>query len=176
MSLAREVESSVRKIIHSRAALVDAAELANETRRVRSLLEKEKAPVRRSKDIDIKYGPGGMLDVYFAMRYLQLRDNVPDSSEDRSTEFMLGELRRRGSLGELDHTSFLDGYRFLSTLDHNLRLVIGRTTRLPTAHQKVLDTVSSRMGLGSSAELAEQLTIHRLTIRNSFDNVLNPEL
>ncbi|MEO8042757.1 MAG: hypothetical protein ABI646_09125, partial [Acidobacteriota bacterium] len=176
MNFARELEQSIREIIHTRAGSIDPSDLANETRRVRTLLENEKVHVRRSKDVDIKYGPGGMLDIYFAMRYLQLRDNIPDRSEDRSTDFMLGVLRETGSLSAADHEVLLDGYRFLSALDHDLRLTIGRTTRLPTANQKALDVVSQRMGLASAAELVERLTIHRLNIRSSFDKILSAPL
>ncbi|MEO8572800.1 MAG: hypothetical protein ABI481_02435 [Pyrinomonadaceae bacterium] len=176
LKLARTVENSVREVIHARAAAIDVADLARETRRVRNGLEKEKSWGRRSKDIDIKYGTGGMLDVYFATRYLQLRDNVPDSSGSRSTEFMLTELERRGSMGTSDYQSFLFGYRFLAELDHNLRLAVGRTTRLPLANHTALEIVSQRMNLRSESELVEQLTIHRLNIRYAFDNILNPAL
>ncbi len=176
MNLARKVETSVREIIHTRAATIHATELARETHRVRTRLEKEKAGVRRSKDIDIKYGSGGMLDVYFAMRYLQLRDNVPDRFDDRSTEFMLEELRRSGSLSGPDHEVMLSGYRFLASLDHNLRLTVGRTTSLPIANRKALEIISNRMSLTSAAELVELLTIHRLDVRSAFDNILSPAL
>jgi len=172
ISLAADVESHVREIIHSRAKDAGADQLASETRRVRLLLEKEKAGRRRSNDIDIKYGLGGMLDVYFSMRYLQLRDNVPDNPEDRSTDFMLRHLYEVGSLTAQDHETLLYGYRFLSSLDHHLRLAVGRTTRLPIANQKALELISQRMDLESSNELIERLTIHRLNIRNSFDNVV----
>ena len=172
MSLARDVEYRVREIIHARARKAGGDQLATETRRVRLLLEKEKTGRRRSNDIDIKYGAGGMLDVYFAMRYLQLRDNVPDNSNDRSTDFMLRLLYENGSLTSQDHETLLYGYRFLSSLDHHLRLTVGRTTRLPLANLKGLGFISERMGLESSDELLERLTIHRLNIRNSFDNIV----
>src|SRR5215217_138079 len=153
VELARSMEESVRTTIHTRAAATDVAELARETRRVRQLLEKEKSGGRRSRDIDIKYGTGGMLDVYFATRYLQLRDNVPDRPGDRSTDFMLNELERQGSLSAADHESFLEGYRFLAELDHNLRLTVGRTTRLPLANHAALETVAQRLKLASEGDL-----------------------
>jgi glutamate-ammonia-ligase adenylyltransferase len=174
--LARTVEKTIRETIHARAGAAEVSELASETRRVRQLLEKEKSGGRRAKDIDIKYGTGGLLDVYFAMRYLQLRDNVPDRSDDRSTEFTLNELARLGSLSPADHKSFLHGYRFLSELDHNLRLTVGRTTRLPLANHATLQIVSRRMNLSSVSELLEQLTLHRLNNRAAFDNVLGSAL
>jgi glutamine synthetase adenylyltransferase len=166
------VETNVREIIHSRANSVDASELARETGRVRLLLEAEKAARRRTKDVDIKYGAGGMLDVYFAMRYLQLRDNVPDVAGDRSTAHMLGVLAERGSIAADDHKTMLAGYRFLSSLDHHLRLTVGRTTRLPAANIKAMDTVSQRMELASPGQLIERLTLHRIGIRAAFENVV----
>ena len=172
MTFAMAIERQVREIIHSRARNAGSDELAFETRRVRILLEKEKAGRRRSNEIDIKYGSGGMLDVYFAMRYLQLRDNIPDHADDRSTDFMLRHLYENGALASQDHETLLYGYRFLSTLDHYLRLTVGRTTRLPIANQKALESISKRMALESSNELVERLTIHRLNIRNSFDNIV----
>jgi glutamine synthetase adenylyltransferase len=173
---ARRVETDLRRVIHERAAGVPPDELAAETRRVRMLLEKERGASPRTRDIDIKYGTGGMLDVYFAMRYLQLRDNVPDDSDNRSTDFMLGVLKQRGALDDSDHATLLAGYRFLTTLDHYLRLTVGRTTRLPVANTKALDAIAHRMALDSGADMIEQLTLHRLEVRTAFDNILAPVL
>lgn len=86
-----------------------------------------------------------MLDVYFAMRYLQLRDNIPDDADDRSTASMLERLKRAGSLTESDYHSLLAGYHFLSDPDHNLRLTVGRTTRLSMGNQVVSSTIAKRM-------------------------------
>ena len=164
--------------------------------RVRLALEKERTRSLRGGDIDIKYGSGGMLDIYFAMRYLQLRDNVPDVADrkgeeekrrsgadenPRSTSTMLDKLeqhhREASSLPDsstplLPLSALRDGHTFLSALDHQLRLTIGRTTRLSIANQTALATIAERMGLGSPAELLEHLTAHRLAIREAFDAIL----
>ncbi|MBK6748628.1 MAG: hypothetical protein KA956_14760 [Pyrinomonadaceae bacterium] len=198
-SLARNVESETRRIIHERALTVDTEELRTETRRVRLALEKERTRSLRGGDIDIKYGSGGMLDIYFAMRYLQLRDNVPDVADrngeeekrrsgadenPRSTSTMLDKLeqhhREASSLPDsstplLPLSALRDGHTFLSALDHQLRLTIGRTTRLSISNQTALATIAERMGLGSPAELLEHLTAHRLAIREAFDAIL-PDL
>ena len=173
IEFARRVQSDVREIIHTRAARADEAELAAETRRVRMRLEAEKGGRRRSKDVDIKYGPGGMLDVYFAMRYLQLRDNIPDEAENGTTDHMLNVLLKKGSMDNRTHEAMLAGYRFLSTLDHSLRLTVGRTTRLPAGNIKALDAICDLMQLASPANLIELLTIHRLSIREAFDHVVS---
>jgi glutamine synthetase adenylyltransferase len=127
--------------------------------------------MRRGSEIDVKYGSGGMLDIYFAMRYLQLRDNVPDEPGDRSTTHMLERLKTNGSLSEEMHAEVFAGYQFLSALDHNLRLTVGRTTRVPLANHTALANIASRMKMGSETELLEQLTLHRLAIRNAFDRI-----
>lgn len=173
--LGSRIESETRRTIHERAAALNGAELAAETRRVRLALQKQRARLRRGTDVDIKYGSGGMLDIYFAMRYLQLRDDVPDDADDRSTGYMLERLFRSGSLTEGEYYGLLNGYRFLTDLDHNLRLTVGRTTRLSMGNQAVLSTIAQRMGISSAAELLEQLTLHRLAIRSAFESVLNDQ-
>lgn len=172
LGLAEQVETEVRRIIHERASGLAPLKLRDETRRVRHLLEQQRATTRKGKEIDIKYGSGGMLDVYFAMRFLQLRDNVPDDAQNRSTVFMLAKLYENGTLFEADFRPMLEGYQFLSGVDHNLRLTVGRSTRLPLANRNALNTISARMKLGSVKNLLEQLTIHRLAIRAAFENIL----
>ena len=98
---------------------------------MRDRLEREKGRRGRQVGTDIKYGPGGMLDVYFAARYLQLRDEVLDEGDDRSTIFTLERLREEGSLAEDDFITLSTGYSLLRNIDHNLRLIVGRSTRLP---------------------------------------------
>lgn len=178
LSLAKMVESEARKIIHRNAREIqkandDSQTLKDETRRIREKLEEEKSTSRRKgKEIDIKFGAGGMLDVYFAVRFLQLRDDLPDAEDDRSTLFTLEKLYENNSLSKENFKNFSDGYRFLTELDHNLRLTVGRSTRLPLANQKSLETVTGRMRIGSVGNLLEKLTFHRLNIRASFENIL----
>jgi glutamine synthetase adenylyltransferase len=103
---------------------------------------------------------------------LQLRDNFPDDAKNRSTDFMLEKLYENKSLNDEDFANFSSGYSFLSELDHNLRLTVGRSTRLPIANQNALQIIGERMNLGSINELLEKLTFHRLNIRASFENIL----
>jgi len=172
IELARSVECEIRGVVHERAALMDHRELAAETAKVRSALEKKKRGFRRRGDIDIKYGPGGMLDIYFAIRFLQLRDDHRDDDKTRSSGAMLERLFQAGSLTAEDSGVLLDGYRFLSALDHNLRLVVGRTTRMPVSNTRALAHLARRMQFGSPEALIDELNLHRLSIRQSFDRIL----
>lgn len=177
MGLADYVGQSARKIIHENALELNKSDgnfenLKAETLRIRESLERRKSASRKGKEIDIKFGEGGMLDVYFAVRFLQLRDNIQDAGEIRSTVFTLEKLFQNDSISEENFQNFSGGYKFLSELDHNLRLTIGRSTRLPLANRNALETIFKRMKLASIENLLETLTFHRLNIRSSFENIL----
>jgi glutamate-ammonia-ligase adenylyltransferase len=121
--------------------------------------------------IDIKYGAGGMLDVNFATRYLQLRDNVPDEGRDRSTRAMLEKLRDCRSLSPEDYAVMFEGYELLRAIDHQLRLIVGRSTRLPAADHPALRDTARQLNYGTADELTEALSSHMKLIRAAFDRI-----
>lgn len=175
LELGKMIETHARHRIHENALHSDAHELKLETRRVRDRLEKEKGTRSRRAGIDIKYGPGGMLDVYFATRYLQLRDEVIDGGEDRSTAFTLERLREEGSLSEEDFSALSTGYSLLRSIDHNLRLIVGRSTRLPDPNHVTATDVALRMGFSSARELHQTLREQMESIRESYNRILRHE-
>jgi glutamate-ammonia-ligase adenylyltransferase len=170
--LGSRIETDARRVVHEAARAVPPEDLQAETRRVRERLEQERTGRRGRKLVDIKYGAGGMLDVYFATRYLQLRDNVPDENQDRSTPATLSRLRAAGSLDEQDFNAMSTAYAFLRTLDHNLRLVIGRSTRLPSTDNPALRDIARRMELSSPAELTRALTTHMENTRAAYNRII----
>jgi glutamate-ammonia-ligase adenylyltransferase len=175
--LGSRVEQALRRIIQERSAALDPSEIAHETRRVRLALEKQHRLPGRGAEVDIKYGAGGMLDIYFAVRYLQLLGHASAHPSDRSTQSLLQLLAADPSLAAY-HPSLAplgNGYRFLSSLDHALRLIVGRTTRLPAAGHTALNEIAARMNLDSPATLIEHLTLHRLAIREAFHAILGTD-
>ncbi len=177
LALAKSAEAKAREIIHENARQSQISDsrfqkLREETKRIRERLENEKSNSRKGKEVDIKFGEGGLQDVYFAIRFLQLKDNLPDDAENRSTLFSLERLLKSKSLAAEDFENFSEGYKFLSELDHNLRLTVGRSTRLPIANHKSLEIIARRMKFENVNELLEKLTLHRLNIHSSFENVL----
>ncbi|MFV0389322.1 MAG: hypothetical protein ACK5NT_11275 [Pyrinomonadaceae bacterium] len=170
---AREVEvaANVREKIHRRALREAPKTLRFETRRIRDLLEHEKSGIRRGKEIDIKYGEGGLQDVYFTVRYLQLRDNITDSLTNRATEFTLNLLKENGSLSMAQFIALSEGYRFLSLLDHQIRLVVGRSTILPLSKKNSLEVIAKRMKLSKHEDLLAELTAHRISIHQVFEEI-----
>ncbi|HJS23088.1 MAG TPA: hypothetical protein VJ751_01875 [Pyrinomonadaceae bacterium] len=171
--LGKMVEMHARHRIHAVAARLDPKELKDVTRHVRERLEKEKGGRGRKRGTDIKYGPGGMLDVYFATRYLQLRDEVLDEGEDRSTAFTLECLREEGSLSEDDFVVLSSGYSLLRSIDHNLRLIMHRSTRLPDPNHVAAKDVATRAGFGSVSEMQETLSEQMRAIRETYNRILN---
>lgn len=169
LEFGRGVEARAREAVHDAAYRAGAEELRGETRRVRERLERERSSRRRVTDI--KYGPGGMLDVYFAARFLQLRDRLPDG-EDRSTRATLVQLREAGSIGEEDFEALCEGYTLLRRLDHHLRIIAGRSTRLPAAQDHpLLRDLARCSGHESAAALAETLAARMSAVRAAYERV-----
>ncbi|MCA1630931.1 MAG: hypothetical protein LC785_08480, partial [Acidobacteria bacterium] len=171
LELGRAVERRARRAVHEAARACDAEELRRETRRVRERLERERAP-RAGQSIDIKFGAGGMLDVYFAARYLQLRDSVADEGADRSTHATLARLRDAGSLDTDTHRALSEGYATLRDLDHSLRLIAGRSSRIPAApDHPLLADLARALHLDTPAALLETLRARVTDIRAAYDRV-----
>lgn len=170
-----EVEQELRRIIHERASETPANELRAEAWRIRHRLETEKSGGTRGKSIDLKYGEGGLQDVYFAIRYLQLVTGLADEEEDRSTRRTLDRLLEADSLSEQNFEALTEGYRFLSELDHNIRLTVGRSTLVPLGNLPVLELIAQRMSYGDPNNLLEELASHRLAVREAFESVLRSD-
>jgi glutamate-ammonia-ligase adenylyltransferase len=169
------IESAARTSIHELARLIDDASLAAESRRVRARLEKEKT-LRRNAGINIKHGAGGMLDVYFAVRYLQLRDNVPDDQEDRTTLRMLEQLRKAKSIDEKDFQALHEGYRLLRSVDHEMRLIVGRSATLPAAGHSALSDIARRLDYSAPDALVTELQFHMSGIRDAYERIIESSL
>lgn len=167
--LTTEAEAIARRIIHEKAARIDHSDLKSETLRLRERLELEKSG---AGDVNIKFSQGGLLDVYFATRFLQLRDNVPDQEFDRSTQATLRNLLKNKSLSEENYSALATGHDFLNRLDHNLRLTVGRVQRLPMADAQSLEAIARRMKVDSVRELLETLAFKRMEIRAAFEDIL----
>lgn len=179
LELGRMIETHARHAIHERAREIDPDELKEETRRVRERLEREKGrgATRNGRrrggrhDIDIKYSSGGMLDVYFATRYLQLRDDVADEGENRSTLATLARLEANGSLETRDFEVLSQGYELLRAVDHHLRLIVGKVAALPATDYPAFKEIARRLDFATPAELAETLRIRMAAIREAYDRI-----
>jgi glutamate-ammonia-ligase adenylyltransferase len=153
-------------------AVFDAASrnpsLKDELSSMRERLEKEKGRAGRP---DIKWGPGGMTDVYFITRYLQLRDRVYFPPE-RGTVALIRHLGERGSLGSDSAKALFEGYTFLRHLDHWMRLLLDRPTPLLPASDIALRDIASALRLSGADEVERLYAHHSAAIRSVYDQVL----
>jgi [glutamine synthetase] adenylyltransferase / [glutamine synthetase]-adenylyl-L-tyrosine phosphorylase len=174
LELGRMIETHARHAIHEKAREIDPDELRLETRRVRERLEIEKG--RRGHDgrhggIDIKYSAGGMLDVYFAARHLQLRDDVADEGEDRSTRATLDRLEAGGSLETCDYEALSHGYELLRSVDHHLRLIMGRVAMLPSTDHPAFKEIAMKLDFPTASGLSATLRERMQAIREAYDRI-----
>jgi len=194
LELGRMVETHARHAIHEKAREMNSEELRQETRRVRERLEKEKGRGIRQNGrhradhiggrngghagrhtTDTKYSAGGMLDVYFATRYLQLRDDVTDEGEDRSTLATLERLEASGSLDPHDYQSLSRGYELLRSVDHHLRLIVGKVAALPSTDYPVYREIARRLDFETPADLSETLHERMRAIREAYNRITDVE-
>ena len=170
--LGEEVEHTIRETIQRRASATPAEDLASETKRIRARLESERTASLNSREIDIKFGPGGLLDVYFATRYLQILHGVAEDEADRSTKFTLEKLSQAGIVSGQDFEDLMDGYRLLSSVDHTVRLAVGRSTRVSFSNHEATRAMCRMLNLDSVEELSRLLSETRAKVRSAFDRIL----
>jgi glutamate-ammonia-ligase adenylyltransferase len=171
LELGRMIETHARHAVHERATAMEVSELQRESRHIRERLEKEKTRRRRADAIDIKYGAGGMLDAYFAVRYLQLRDDISDEGDDRSTASTLERLERAGSLETADYEALSEGYELLRGIDHQLRLIVGKVASLPSSDHSESTEIAMKLGFKTAADLHETLLARMRAIREAYDRI-----
>ncbi|HKS41160.1 MAG TPA: hypothetical protein VJX74_11155 [Blastocatellia bacterium] len=141
--------------------------LKEELADIRVRLESEKARKGRP---NIKWGRGGMTDVYFITRYLQLRDRIYFPTE-QGTAALIAHLGETGSLDDESARVLFEGYSFLRRLDHWMRLLLDRPTPLLPASNVALGDLARALACASVEELEQQLAAHTSAIREVYDRV-----
>ncbi|MBX7219167.1 MAG: hypothetical protein K1Y36_04410 [Blastocatellia bacterium] len=141
------------------------AQLQGETDDIRRRLQTERGG--REAQRDFKFGPGGMVDVYFITRYLQIRDAVPDPPT-YGTIALIEHLRKNSSLETEMAQTLTSGYGFLRKLDHALRLLSERrTSRLPSQ----TETLARLLKLPGSSVFEEEYAQQTKAIRACYQHV-----
>jgi glutamine synthetase adenylyltransferase len=105
---------------------------------------------------------------------LQLRDNVQDDDRDRTTAATLRRLRDAGCLNEADYLALDEGYALLRSVDHQLRLIVGRSAHLPLPEHPAFRDIAQRLGY-DSAKLTEKVALRMSDIRKAYERIMTPE-
>jgi [glutamine synthetase] adenylyltransferase / [glutamine synthetase]-adenylyl-L-tyrosine phosphorylase len=94
--------------------------------RQRQMTERSKAGT-----VNVKYGPGGLIDIEYAVQYLQVQHgHAHPGLRTPNTLEALERLRQRRLLPSKEHADLREAYRFLRTVIDGLRMVRGNAEDL----------------------------------------------
>jgi glutamate-ammonia-ligase adenylyltransferase len=142
--------------------------LVEDVRQMRDRLEREKGGP--TPGLNFKFGRGGMMDVYFATRFLQLKHRIAEPDE-RGTLRLIDYLKERGVLTDDEHQILYDGYSFLRRLDHALRLLFDRPTETFPLNRSALADLAEFLK-SSAEELESEHRTHRQRIRSVYEEIV----
>jgi len=150
---------------------------AEELLALRARMERELG-AERPGHYDLKSGRGGLLDIEFAVQWLQMTHGHDRRVRTADTETALTTLVQCGYLERRLHDVFADGYRFLRRLEQRAQILTGdRTSSLDTGSLG-LAQLARRMGLqtrgAASPEdmLVSQYLETTSAVRRAFEETL----
>jgi glutamate-ammonia-ligase adenylyltransferase len=154
---------------------IDRSAAAKELLAMRERIEREIADESPGR-YNSKLGRGGLVDVEFAVQFLQLVHGATDPRiRSASTPQALTLLLQNGHLPPPDHAPLARGYRFLRRLESRLRIVRDRSVdRLPESGLELL-RLARRMGYSGPRAGEELLADYQRTaaeVRSAFLRVL----
>ena len=163
-----------------RAAYDGGAPPASEMHYLRTRLEKEQGREREGR-YNLKTGHGGLLDIEFAVQWLQMKNGADHRIRTPDLGLALGALHSSGYLSTAHFEVFNDGYRFLRQLEQ--RIVV--KTGVSAGSGAVIDTrgvgvaqLARRMGFqdGQGQRAGEHLIARYKDVtdgvRASYERVL----
>jgi glutamate-ammonia-ligase adenylyltransferase len=128
---------------------------------LRTRMERELAGERRKGPgparFDLKLGRGGLVDVEFAVQWLQMKHGVDPRIRTTETETALGALEVCGYLDPSLAGALREGYHLLRRLEQRLRVLHGTSAQLLEEGALGLAPLARRMGMrdgpwGSAAD------------------------
>lgn len=103
---------------------------------------------------DLKTGRGGLLDVEFAVQWLQMRHGRDLSLRTPDTLQALAALERGGYLAREAYKLLREGYRFLRRLEQRIHVRIGTSSTTLDPNSSEIEQLARRMGLRSAGSSA----------------------
>ena len=154
-------ERAAREVLEpSLFRAVDRKEAARELLAMRERMEREIADESNAR-YNSKLGRGGLVDVEFAVQFLQLvHGSSHPSVRHASTMAALSELRRQGLLRESEAEPLARGYRFLRRVESRLRIVRDRAiSHFPTSGRELLLTECDLSAYQSGRKLKREWSL-----------------
>ncbi|HLK35417.1 MAG TPA: bifunctional [glutamate--ammonia ligase]-adenylyl-L-tyrosine phosphorylase/[glutamate--ammonia-ligase] adenylyltransferase, partial [Polyangiaceae bacterium] len=149
--------------------------------RLRARMERELGHERLDRPparYDLKVGRGGIVDVEFAVQWLQMRHGLDPRVRSTETEAALAALEAAGYLERSLAEALREGWRFLRRLEQRLRIAHGTSASLIEEGAPGLSSLARRMGMrdGPRASAEEALLVRYVAVtrevRAAYANVL----
>ena len=167
MSLQRDIEDVVRAALEHEA---DASVIAKDARSMRDRLVAEFP----AKGIwDMKFAPGGLVDIEFIAQSLQLQHgrSSPDIL-DPNSQVAIGKLQEKNILSAEDAQSLVSACELQNALTQVLRIALDGNLDARTATLGLKALLVRTSSLGNFAQLEETLARVQRAARNVFEAVL----
>ena len=160
-----------------RAAYEGGAPPAGEMHHLRMRLEKEQGREREGR-YNLKTGRGGLLDIEFAVQWLQMKNGADPRVRTPDLGVALTALHNGGYLSTAHFEIFSDGYHFLRQLEQRIVVKGGMSSAVVDTRSAGLAQLARRMGIqdGQGQRASEHL-IDRYKdvterVRTSYEKVL----
>ena len=135
--------------VAQRAAYEGGAAPAAEVHHLRERMERELGRERPHR-LDLKVGRGGLLDVEFAVQFLQMLNGADHAVRSPDTSVALEALALRGYLSVDDYDALRDGYAFLRRLEQRIHVLYGTGSSIIAVRAPGLPALARRMGYRSA--------------------------
>lgn len=159
-TFSREVETEARELAFSLPLTAETLKALGETR---------KKVIKAAAPRDLKRAEGGIGDIEFIVRLLQLRD--AEKHPDLKRGDVLGALDALGRhrlMPEAHYRGLHDAYLLLRRVENRIRMMHGRSeSQLPENEEELAD-LARRLEMDDAAARVEQA---RKTVRTAYDDV-----
>jgi glutamate-ammonia-ligase adenylyltransferase len=118
----------------------------SEVHRIRMRMERELGRERPGR-YDLKVGRGGLIDIEFAVQYLQMLHGADPRVRSPETPVAIATLAELGLLRADIAETFREGYQFLRRLEQRIRIVHGSSSALLEERAEGLLPLARRMGM-----------------------------
>ncbi len=148
-----------------------------EMHRLRQRMEDELAQERPGR-FDLKLGHGGLLDIEFAVQWLQMAHGRDPRVRTADTQEALEALFAAGYLARSQFEVMREGYAFLRRLEQRMHVLHGTSTTVLDEKRPGLGRLARRMGLADSAHrnareaLLEHYQDVTRAVREAYESVL----
>lgn len=119
---------------------------ADELHRLRMRMQRELGREKAGR-YDLKFGKGGLVDVEFAVQFLQMKCGTDVRIRTTETMRAVDVLEKLGHLPADHAKAFRDGYVFLRRLEQRIRIVHGSSAHFFDEEAEGLVALARRMGL-----------------------------